>query len=322
MVYERHIGCKASRALQSNFGGRTKWLDTKQNSGESDECSGENFSTVYRVGKISTCPIRVELEVEGQPFMMKVDTGAALSLISECQLQQVLPRAKPKRTSAVLRTYISEQIPVVGEVRVTVQYSTQHKQLTLYVIKGEGPCLIGREWLRIICLDWKVIGMIAVDQSSTRLSTLLDTNSEIFKDKLETMEGIQAKLTLREGATPRFHRPRPVPLYSKEYRRVRTEEAGGSSGRSTEVIGQCPLSLFQKRMEVRVCGDYKFTVNQALSVDQCPLPKPEDLFATLANGKTFTKLDVLQAYQQMLLDGESIKHIRSSPYHPVFYETL
>ncbi len=50
----------------------------------------------------------IELEVEGQPFMMEVDTGAAVSLISECLLQQVLPRAKPKRTSVVLWTYISE----------------------------------------------------------------------------------------------------------------------------------------------------------------------------------------------------------------------
>ncbi len=38
-----------------------------------------------------------------------------------------------------------------------------------------------------------MIGMTAVDQSSTGLSTLLDTNSEIFKDVLEMMEGIQAK---------------------------------------------------------------------------------------------------------------------------------
>ncbi len=60
-----------------------KWLDTEQNSGESDECSGEDFGTVYRVGNISTCPILVELEVEGQPFVMEVDTGAAVSLISE-----------------------------------------------------------------------------------------------------------------------------------------------------------------------------------------------------------------------------------------------
>ncbi len=42
-----------------------------------------------------------------------------------------------------------------------------------------------------------------------------------------------------------------------------------------------------------LCGDYKVTVNQALTVD---LPK---LFATLANGHKFTKLDLRQAYLQM-----------------------
>ena len=55
---------------------------------------------------------------------------------------------------------------------------------------------------------------------------------------------------------------------------------------------------------VRVCGDYKVTVNPSLDVDQYPLPKPEDLFATLANGKSFSKLDLSQAYQQMVLEEE------------------
>ena len=56
---------------------------------------------------------------------------------------------------------------------------------------------------------------------------------------------------------------------------------------------------------VHICGDYKFTVNPASEVDQYPLLKPEDLFTSLAGGKTFTKIDLSQAYQESMLDADS-----------------
>nr|XP_006813698.1 PREDICTED: uncharacterized protein K02A2.6-like [Saccoglossus kowalevskii] len=57
--------------------------------------------------------------------------------------------------------------------------------------------------------------------------------------------------------------------------------------------------------EVRICGDYKQTLNKALCVDRYPIPNVEDLYAKLAGGKFFTKLDLSHAYQQLLLDEES-----------------
>ena len=55
----------------------------------------------------------------------------------------------------------------------------------------------------------------------------------------------------------------------------------------------------------RLCGDYKVTLNAALEVDQHPLPKPEEIFVSLAGGQRFTTLDLSQAYQQLVLDDAS-----------------
>ena len=47
------------------------------------------------------------------------------------------------------------------------------------------------------------------------------------------------------------------------------------------------------------------TINQYLEVDRYPLPKPNDLFATLAGGQKFSNIDLSQAYQQLALEEES-----------------
>ena len=58
---------------------------------------------------------------------------------------------------------------------------------------------------------------------------------------------------------------------------------------------------------LRLCGDYKQTVNKSAIVDKYPLPKVDDLLALLAGGMSFTKLDLAHAYQQLVLDEESSK---------------
>ena len=50
------------------------------------------------------------------------------------------------------------------------------------------------------------------------------------------------------------------------------------------------------------------TINEDLDVDQYPLPNPTDLLASVANAKIFSKLDLSQAYQQML-DSKSEKYL-------------
>lgn len=58
---------------------------------------------------------------------------------------------------------------------------------------------------------------------------------------------------------------------------------------------------------VRLCGDYKLTVNTVSSLEQYPIPRVDDLFAALAEGEQFSKLDMSHAYQQILMDNDSKK---------------
>jgi len=67
------------------------------------------------------------------------------------------------------------------------------------------------------------------------------------------------------------------------------------------------VPVLKKDGTVRICGDYKLTVNQAAKVDSYPLPKINDLFASLAGGQTFTKLDLASAYLQIPLDEATQK---------------
>ena len=69
------------------------------------------------------------------------------------------------------------------------------------------------------------------------------------------------------------------------------------------------VAVLKKDGRFQICGDYNVTINQVLSVEQYPLPKPDELFATLAKGKIFSKLDLSQAYLQLQLDDASIPYV-------------
>ena len=53
---------------------------------------------------------------------------------------------------------------------------------------------------------------------------------------------------------------------------------------------------------VRVCGDYKLTVNRTSKLDGYPIPNLHDLYKKLAGGQTFTELDLSDAYEHLLVD--------------------
>ena len=69
---------------------------------------------------------------------------------------------------------------------------------------------------------------------------------------------------------------------------------------------------------VRLCGDFKTTINQASTTETYPLPRIEELFADLSGGKYFTKLDMSNAYLQLPLAEESKKYVTINTHRGLF----
>ena len=97
---------------------------------------------------------------------MELDTGATLSVISEQTYHKLFPTEKGptlRNVTTQLTTYTGEAIEILGQIEVTVQYKTQEKKLALLVVAGEGPSLLGRDWLTHIKLDWSQLNHIATE---------------------------------------------------------------------------------------------------------------------------------------------------------------
>ena len=62
-----------------------------------------------------------------------------------------------------LKTYTGESIKFLGELNTKVQYKNQVKSLNLIVISGDGPTLLGRNWLRHTQLNWKQMKAIVAE---------------------------------------------------------------------------------------------------------------------------------------------------------------
>ena len=73
---------------------------------------------------------------------------------------------------------------------------------------------------------------------------------------------------------------------------------------------------------VRICGDYKVTVNRESQVEQYPIPRLENLLVKLGKGNLFSKLDMSHAYNQMMLDEESQNILALNTHKGLFNEWL
>ena len=100
----------------------------------------------------------------------------------------------------------------------------------------------------------------------------------MFDGSLDTIKGVTAHLKLKENATPRFFKPRPVLFALKETIAAelkRLERLGVLEMVEFSDWGTPIVPVLKPDRSVRICGDYKVTINPVLDVPEYPIPTAE-----------------------------------------------
>ena len=143
----------------------------------------------------------------------------------------------------------------------------------------------------------------------------------MFSAELGKLKDKKGKLILKENCSPKFMKARPVPYSLKD--KIDKEldklmEQGVIEKVSTSEWATPIVPVPKANGDIHLCGDYKVTVNPMLETEQYPLPRINDLFASLSGGQHFSKIDLKNAYLQIEMNEESKKLLTINTHRGLF----
>ena len=127
---------------------------------EDDQGSEEG---AYHLNHITAKPgpaIQVDLCLNGKPVTMKLDTGAPVSLMCWRMFDRLFPESTLQPCNLPMKTYLGEPIAVRGQAQMEVCYEQQKLTLPLVVVERNSPCLLGRQRLEKLRLNWQSINSV------------------------------------------------------------------------------------------------------------------------------------------------------------------
>lgn len=249
----------------------------------------------------------VEVSIANEQVTMEVDSGASCSIVSEDTFRKIEASSRKKipivESSTKLVTWSSETLPTLGKAMVDVVFRGHIATLPLLVVGRQGNSLLGRNWFPALG-----IGVQGIQKLSSSEEDLTEAFQEIFGSDLPGFKGAPLHIELKDTAEPKFLKCRPVPFALRED--VNNEldrlQKQGILEPTQYASWATPLVVVRKKDgSLRLCGDYRSTVNKAVKSNVYPLPTTTEVFAAIGTSCIFTKLDLAQAYQQLTLDDES-----------------
>lgn len=266
-----------------------------------------------KFNKIEADPLFVDIIIEDRIVRMEVDTGAYITAISEFDKNEIFPDLNIEKSDLKLNSYGEIKLELLGVLKnLNVKFSNLNKKVDCYVMKGKGPRLIGRQWLKIFG-KWPmnlISDNVNIHCLENDVKTqMIEKYPSVFSEGQGCYTGRKVHLTFRDDVKPVQLKPyhAPFALAPKiEAELDRLIKAGNLEPIAVSKWATPVLPVYKKdKDQVRLCGNFKLTVNPQLIIKRHPIPIKEKIFKTLQVGKEWSQLDLSHAFMQFRVDDES-----------------
>uniref|UniRef100_A0A5S6QAX4 RNA-directed DNA polymerase n=1 Tax=Trichuris muris TaxID=70415 RepID=A0A5S6QAX4_TRIMR len=274
-----------------------------------DECSDESYAlnAVNSTNQVKPAKVRTVVRIQGKSCDMEVDSGSDFSVISSKTYSKLWPRGGPPILpfNTRIRDYQKNTIRLKGYCQVNVTYNGNKDKLRLLITEEDRESLLGLELFSPLGLCIQGIHQI---NSQDAISHILEEFADVFKEDLGTYRGPKVTLPIDPKVTPIREKARNVPLAIRP--RIEAEISRLLKEKVLEPINNPKWStpvvpIIKPTGAVRLCGDYKITINTALQEHPFPIPSVNQLLSNLSGGGFYAKIDMANAYLQLPVDNAS-----------------
>ena len=180
---------------------------------ETQYSGGETYQVFTMKENANSPAFCANLTINGNELLMEIDTGSSVSIISEGTFdKRFSDNILLTPSTSKLRTHTGEVMPIVGMAEIDVEYKGQKQCMSLLVVPGNGPSLLGRNWLRHIQLDRREVNRISTSENSVEAAhSVLQKYPDLMRDDIGTINGVKGNLQVNSEAEPRFCKARNVP---------------------------------------------------------------------------------------------------------------
>lgn len=251
-------------------------------------------------------PCLVKGSVNGLILQFELDTGSEATTILFKDVQMLNLTEKIQPTNIHFKNYdqtVTKPIGIINNMEMVLNNSK--KNVNLFVVENNKPRLLGRDVLDMFGM-WPL--QLNCSETIDPVKLIKERFSEVFSPGWGNVKGECINLKLKENAQPKRLPVRQVPFALKDKINLeikRLLENGRIEPVKYSEWGTPVVPILKPDGSVRLCGDYKVTLNPQLKVDRFPLPHVEDIFNMLRGAEFYCELDLKEAYLQAPLDEAS-----------------